>query len=736
MFRTVFSYQTYKEFRDHGIGLADVFAFSDISGMWNLTVFARGRADSANGMMISGNFFRGLDLDPLMGQLITSDHDKPNAEPVTVISYAAWQRYFAGDPRAIGETVMLNRHGFTVIGVLPKGFHGLVTGERRDFYIPMSAHPLMRNGYAEETTYWWVQVMARLVPGAEESQVRTSLETLFAQTTQDVTSREPRKDIRIILKDGHSGLLASQKSLIKSLHILLGLVGIVLLVTCVNLSGLMLARGTTRQHELAVRSALGAGRCLLIRQLLTESLLLVLIGAGLGLVLSYWGKTALFHLLLPTGAILNLQSDTRVLAFTLLVSLATTLLAGLLPAFRSTSAGSVAVLKDRSCLGVPHLRLGRTLVSLQIGLSLLLLMGAGLFARTLINLYRVDTGFNTRNLLVFQVKTLQAGYKEQQSRDFHERFCASLCSLPGVQTVSCSNLPLLASVSNNTTIRLPNRSRSFQSKEMRVDQSFLTTMSIPMMMGRDFNTMDFETSQKVIIVNQAFVRSSYPDENPIDKIISSGFGEFQDYRIVGVCGDIKYDDVKGQSEPIVLVPDTEYCQFYKVRTAVNPQSLIPAVHETLASIDPTVPLTDVKTQAIQLDESIARERCFASLAILLALAAVLLSCIGLYSVMAYNVARRTDEIGIRLALGATPRNVAWPILRSALLTAAAGITIGVPIVLGTVRIVRSYLFEIEPYDHVSLVSAIIMLIVVAGLAAWLPARRAAKVDPMEALRYE
>jgi predicted permease len=739
MLRTVFSYQTYQEFRDHGVGLSEVFAFSDISGMWNLTVFANGRADAANGMMVSGNFFRGLELDPLMGRMFTSDHDKPGAEPVTVISYAAWQRYFAGEPKVVGETVMLNRHSFTIIGVLPKGFHGLVPGERRDFYIPMSAHPLMRNGSAEETTYWWLQVMARLAPDAEESQVRTSLETLFAQTTRDVPSREPRKYLRIVLKDGHSGLLASQRDLIKSLYMLLGLVGIVLLIACVNLAGLMLARCTKRQHELSVRAALGAGRLLLIRQLLVESFLIALAGAGLGLVLAYLGKTVLFHLLLPSGAVLDLRSDSRVLVFTLVVSLVTALSAGLLPAFRSTSAGSVAVLKDRSSLVSPRLRLGRTLVSLQIGLSLLLLMGAGLFARTLVNLYRVDTGFNTENLLVFQVKTLQAGLREQQSKDFHERFYTSLCSLPGVQSVSCSNLPLLAGVSNNTTIRLPNRSKSFQSKEMRVNQSFLRTMGIPLLMGRDFNVRDFETSQKVIIVNQAFTKSACPNENPIDKIISSGFGklvEFVEYRIVGVCGDINYDDIRGQPEPMVLIPDSQYCQFYKVRTAVNPQSLIPIIRKTLAAVNPTIPLTDVKTQAIQLDESIARERCFASLAFALALLAVLLACIGLYGVMAYNVACRTGEIGIRMALGAGPKDVAWSVLRSALLIVTAGIAMGVPAVFALVKIVRNYLFGIEPYDPVTIAGTVILLVIFALAAAWVPTRRAAKVDPMEALRYE
>jgi len=737
MLRTVFSFQTYQDFRDHGVGLAEVFAFSDMSGhVNNLNVSARGRADTAGGVIVSDNYFRGLGLNALMGQTITSDHDRPEVEPVTVISYAAWQRYFAGDPQAIGEIVTLNRHSFKVIGVLPQGFQGLVPGERRDFYVPMSAHPLMRNGSAEETSYWWVQVMVRLASDAKETQVRTSLEALFARAVRDVTSREPEKTFRIVMEDASCGLLASQQDLIKSLYLLLGLVGIVLLVTCVNLAGLMLARGTKRQHELAVRAALGAGRWLLIRQLFTEILLIALVGAGLGLILASWGKIALFHLLLPPNASLDLHSDSWVLVFTLLLSLAAALLAGLLPAFRSTSTSSVAALKDRSSLGVPRLKLGRILVSVQVGLSLLLLMGGGLFARTLVNLYRVETGFNTRNLLIFKPGGLWDSYDEEQLKSFHERFSTSLRSLPGVLAVGRSIFPLLSGMSNMTEIHLPHRPGSFHSKDVRVDQSFLTTMGIPLVMGRHFKPNDFETSQKVVIVNQAFVKAAYPDENPIDKIISAGFREFEDYRIIGVCGDIKYDDIKKPSEPIVFRPDASYIECYMVRTVTDPQSLIPAVRKALAAIDPTLPLRYIKTQSIQLNESIARERCFAFLATALALLAVLLSCIGLYGVTAYNVERRTSEIGIRMALGATPRNIAWPILRSALFMAAAGIAIAVPVAFATIRIVRSYLFGIEPYDPVTLTIAIILLMAVAMLATWIPARRAAKVDPMEALRYE
>lgn len=734
--RNVFSYQTYQDFRDHGAGLTEVFALSDMSGYINdLNVSAHGRADTASGTMVSGNFFRGLGLDALIGQTITPKHDRPEAEPVTVISYAAWQRYFACKPEAIGENVTLDSRKFTIIGVLPKDFQGLVPGESRDFYIPMSAHHLIRNGSAEETTYWWVQVMARLAPDAEESQVRASLEPLFARAIHDVPSRDPQKKFRIGMEDASYGLLASQRDLIKSLYMLLGLVGIVLLVICVNLAGLLLARGTTRQHELTVRAALGAGRWVLIRQLLTESILIVMAGAGLGLILAFWGKMALFHLLFPPGANLDLHSDSRVLFFTLVVALATALLAGLLPAFRSTRTSSATALRDRSSLGIPRLRLGRTLVSLQIALSLVLLMGAGLFARTLINLYRIETGFNTKNLLVFEPGGLFDVYDRDQIKSFHERFSASLSTLPGIQAVGRTNFPLLAGQSNYIGIQLPGRSGSFESRDVRVDQSFLATLGVPLVLGRHFITEDLENPQ-CVIVNQAFVKSAFPNDNPIDKTIRLTFGSGpRDYRIIGVCSDIKYDDIKDLTGPIVFRPSAD-TECYMVRTTTDAESLIPAVRKTLATIDPTLPLRYIKTQTVQLDESITRERCFAALTIGMAVLAVLLSCIGLYGVMAYNIARRTGEIGIRMALGATSHNISNSIIRSALLMAGIGVALGVPSIFATVRIVKSYLFGIEPYDSKTLIGAIILLMAVAVLAAWLPARRAAKVDPMEALRYE
>jgi predicted permease len=514
---------------------------------------------------------------------------------------------------------------------------------------------------------------------------------------------------------------------------LLGLVGIVLLVTCINLAGLLLAKATQRQHEIAVRAALGANRALLIRQLLTESVLIVLAGAGVGLLLAFWGKRALFGLLFPPGAWLNLASDNRVLLFTLAVSSIVGVLAGLLPAVRSTCARSLTLLRDRSGLGTPHMRLGRILVSVQIGLSLILLMGAGLFTRTLVNLYRVDPGFDTENLLVFEVDEYGAGYKYPQSVEFHRQFSDSLRVLPGVLGVTRSNFALLSGEYNSARFYLPQEEKRYNSRQMAIDQTFLETMGVPLLAGRNFNPSDFKDTHNTIIVNQALVKSAFPNENPIGRTLQV-WSEREEHRIIGVCGDIRNYDIKKLPEPIIYFPSPGSA--YKVRTAMNPQSLIPTLRKTLAAIDPTIPLSDIKTQARQLDESIARERCVASLAVAMALLAVLLACMGLYGIMAYNIERRTSEIGIRMALGATARNVAWPILRSALTLATIGIVVSIPVILVVIRVVRSYLFGISPHDPVTLAGAIALLLTVTLLAAWIPARRAAKIDPMEALRYE
>jgi predicted permease len=380
------------------------------------------------------------------------------------------------------------------------------------------------------------------------------------------------------------------------------------------------------------------------------------------------------------------------------------------------------------------------MVSIQTALSLLLLVGAGLFVRTVVNLYRVQTGFNADRLLVFKLDGRKSGLDGQRLADCYEQIRTSVAALPGVQSVANSNILLLSGWMNNSQARIAGRPQEelMPILGLSVSDSFLTTMRIPLLLGRDLSPADDAVARKVILVNQTLARRAFPDENPVGRVLTI---DENDYEIVGVFGDITYTDLKKASEPTVFYSYRQMSgqisrMFYEVRTAADPLALIPAIRNVLSSVDRNLPMADVKTQAIQLDESISQERSFAMLACSLALMAVLLSCIGLYSLMAHSVSGRTGEIGIRMALGATPTSVAWPILRSAFLTGVVGVALGLPAVAAGARIVRSYLFGVEPHDPVIVVVASVLLLCIAVVAAWIPARRAMRVDPMVALRHE
>ncbi len=735
-----FSYAAYRRFRDRADGFGEVVACSQLFP--GVTLTTHDGTHAVRGLMVSGNLFRGLGLAAIEGRTILPEDDQPQSSPVAVISYRCWEECFGRDLGVIGQAVALNGKSFTVIGVLPRDFLGL-SYTRSDVYVPLSAQPQLRPEVSLESDRNWIlQVMARLRPGANEPQVQANLAVLWGQTVAEDNYPASHKLPALVLADGSRGLQIVRQDSVKSLLMLMALVTIVLLVACANLAGLLLARGAAHQSEMALRLALGAGRWRLLRQSLTEGVLLSLAGAAFGLLLASWAKALLFGLLWPAETPVDPKNDWRVFAFTLAVSLAAALFFGLLLAMRAARTDPIASLKNRSALGLPHLRLGEALISTQVGLSLLLLVGAGLFARTLINLHRVDTGFNTRNLLVFQLNASQAGYKDGQLVGFYEQVRMALAGLSGVQAVASSNLPLLTGWMNNSMAYVPGPAATSQTGTpilgLSVSDSFLSTMRVPLLVGRDFTGTDNQDGPKVIIVNNTLARTVFPNENPVGKALRINS---TDYQIVGTCGDIAYASIKKSPEPTVFFPYRQRPSavsrmYYEVRTAMDPMALVPVVRKVVADLDRNVPLSEIKTQAIQLEESIARERCFASLTSTLALLALLLSCIGLYGLMAYDVSRRTGEIGIRMALGAAPTNVLWAVLREALLMIAPGIAVGIPVALVIMRIIRSYLFGVEPYDATTLIGAAVSLLAITILAAWFPARRAAQVDPMVALRTE
>lgn len=735
-----FPYPAYRDFAEQAEGFTDIFAFSYFEDPKPTS--AGGIVSLANPQTVSGNFFKGYGAQVLIGRPITPDDDRPDSPPVAVLTYPFWRRIYGLDPNVLGQTLTVLNTTFTIIGVLPRDYVGPLAGERRtDFYVPMIAQPrllLERDEWLDSYDVWWVQIMGRLTPGANEAQVQGSLELLFSQVLS--RSRVEIDRPGIFLQKGRHGVLVKRQETAQPLWYLQGVVGLVLLIACTNLAGLLLARGAARQHEMAVRAAIGARRWRLIRQSLTESMVLSLAGVCLGLVFSLWIRAALTGFVIDPSRNqhFNLQVDANVLMFALAVGVVTTLLSGLFPALRAGNTDPSAGLKDSGSRGAPRLRLGKVLVTGQVGLSIILVMTGGLLCRTLINLYRTDTGFDTENVLLVPIEPTQSLSPPEDREAFLNAICQKITEIPGVQSVALSNRSLLGGYHWRRDISIPGRSDQKQRDSMAlvVSGGYFATMGIKLLQGRDFRATDTEDSQGVAIVNEEFVRKFFPDENPLGRFIMADERQCQ---IVGLCSNQKYDHLRRDISPILYVPHLQY-RFFNltcaIRSVLPPMSLVPAVRKAVAEVDRNLPLEGITTQKLALKKSLAQERLFASLCGSLALLALALSCIGLYGIMAYSVARRTGEMGIRKALGAQPWDVARLILRQAVILTGIGIAIGLPSALALVHLIRAIFYGIEPHDPLTMVGTVVIMVAVAALAAWIPARRAARIDPMVALRYE
>ena len=730
------SYPLFAALREQCGVQADIFGHASLH---DVTVRARREAFIADGLMISDNFFSGLRARAVFGRLLGEEDARPGAPPTAVITYGWWDNQFDSDPTVLGQPVTLHGHTFTVVGVLPRNFPGVHPGNQIEFYVPMSAQPqLMSNWSPTSPKHWWVRLMARLKPGVHHEQFQAALDVAFTRGIEDLM-----KQPKAVVSEGRAGPDVRRSHYRRPLALLLAVVGVVLLIACANLASLSLARGAARQHEFAVRAAIGAGRWRLIRQSLTESLLIALLGGGLGILVALWGRTAVSRLL--AGPVDGLHYDTsldlRVLGFTLAIALIAGLLSGLLPAVRAGSVDPLGGIKARAALGAPRLRAGRVLVAAQIALSVLLLVGAGLYVRTLANLVHINAGFRTEDLLLFKVNPRNAGYQGARTTEFYGDVQRSLTAIPGVRAVTLTQYALLGGwMSGGGFFTLPGHPVEGASKpqahRLAVSETFFDTMGIPLLLGRGFTDADVDSAPKVVVVNDTFARKYLPNENPVGQTMAANGTEWQ---IVGVCRDAKYTDIKADTPPTVYFTfrqDLVGSAFFALRTALPPLVVATAARKALAAIDPNVPLTSISTQEQVRDSKIAPERLFATLCGLLAFLAVLLSCIGLYGLMAYNVARRTAEIGIRMALGARPGEVARLILRDALGLATIGAAVGFPAALILTRLIRSQLYGVEPNDPFTLAAAAFVLVAVAAAAAWIPARRAARIEPVVALRSE
>ena len=737
--------------------LSSIFAYHPAG---NVNVRIRGEADLARGQYVSGDFFRGLAVLPAAGRVIVADDDRAGAQPVVVLSMGYSQRRFGGAAEAAGQPILINNVAFTVIGVTPSEFFGVDPGAAPDVYLPLRASLLFDPDDATrflDQNYYWLQIMGRLRPGVGRAQAEAALVTPFEQwVAPTATNDRERANLPVLwLDEGAGGLDSLRRQYSKPLYVLLTMVGLILAIACANTANLLLARAAARKREMAVRLSIGAGRFRLIRQLLTESVLLASLSGALGILIAVVGIRVLTVLLAngQEGFTLHAELNWHVLGVTLGLSLLCGVLFGLAPAIQSTRPALMPALKDRS-VSEPRFRLhGRiprpsptqALVVAQIAIALLLLVAAGLFVRTLSNLHSISLGFNRDSVLLFELNAPQAGYPEARVAAFYEDLQRRLREVPGVRDATLSHASLIrAGRGHPVTVNgLPTRN----TRILYTGPRFFTTMQIPMLRGREIAEGDRQGTLPVAVVSDLFARTNFGDADPLGRHIEVG-GSMKVgdaplvLQIVGVAATARYGGLKYDVPPVVYV---SYAQIpsrvlremtYALRTDGDPLRYAAAVRQIVHEADGRVPVTNVKTLAGDIDQTINQEIVFARLCSAFAILALVIACVGLYATMSYAVARRTGEIGLRMALGARRGVVIWMVLREVCLLAAVGLALGVPAALGSSRLVASFLFGMQPNDPRALALAAATLLGAVLVAGYGPARRASRVDPMIALRHE
>lgn len=754
---SIFSYPVFEELRTHNSVMRDLFAFKEDS--MNATV--RGNAQRVAVAMVSGNYYTGLEVRPQIGRAIqASDDSVPGAGAVVVISDGLWDRAYSRSPSALGQTIKVNDAQLTIIGVNPKGFTGAKNVQiSPDLFVPLTMQPLIdpkgRSGtLLKESSLWWLNVMGRLRPGVSESKAQAALGAQLEAAIRDTMTLHSDDTLpQLVLVSGNRGLHVADGIFKKPVYVLLALTGLVLLLACANIANLLLARGAERQREMSVRLALGAGRRRLLRQLLTESLILATVGGVAGLILAYFARNAIPGLMTNSWerTELNIPFDWGVFAFCSAVTLLTGILFGLAPAWLAARAEVSGSLKNSAQI-TPQRRKGiggRSIVAFQIALSMLLVVGAGLFVRTIVALNSVNIGFNPDHLLLFAIEPPAARYSPGETVRLHERLEERIAALPGVEAVSPGSEPYIADNYENSDF-LP-EGESFEQDRGQgkhegefnniVGVNFFQTMEIPIIAGRSFGVQDTATSPKVAIINQALAQKRFPGTNAVGKRFRADRSTDSPWiQIVGICADTHYASLLNAPPAQFFLPYVQQADVggmvYQVRTRMSPAAFAPELRRVVQSIDRDLPVTDLRTQQEQIDATEQVQRALAALTAGFGFLALALSCVGIYGVMAYSVARRTNEIGIRLALGAHPARVRGMVLRESAWIAGVGIVAGLASALGLTGLIRSMLFGIGPYDPATFVGGVILLLAVALAAGWIPAWRAARIQPMEALRCE
>jgi macrolide transport system ATP-binding/permease protein len=742
----IFPYGAFETLRADNTVLSTLFGY--FNGL-NKTLAIRGQATSVGAEYVTGEYFRGLAVSPVAGRLIRSEDDRPGASPVAVISFATSQNRFGGPPNAIGQSILVDNIPFTVIGVAPPEFFGVDPATAPALYLPLHTNVLTDGTRAErmygDGNFYWIEMMGRLKPGVSMAQAQAALAPRFHQwvATTAKTDGERAKLPALILNLGAEGLGSLRRQYSKPLYVLLAMVGLILAVACANIANLLLARAAARSREMAVRVSLGAGRFRVVRQLLTESVMLASIGGALGILFAIWGVRSLTFLLSrgQENFTLHAELNWHVLTVTATLSVVCGLLFGLAPAIQSTRPDVMPALKNGRGSG-PRRRAQHVLVVAQIAISFLILFVAGLFVRTLDKLHSVELGYAREHILLFSLNARQAGHRDPEMTTFYADLRKRLESIPGVSSATLSHSSIISAGHAGKAYRGTMKIGAVTvegASVMVAGPRFLTTMQIPILTGREIDDRDQASSMPVAVISERLARTYFGNENPVGRRITF-VDDNRDLEIVGVSANLRYGGLKDEGSSMTVF--TAASQFspdlvtYALRTAGDPLSYVGSVHEVVRNADSRIPVTHVVTQAAEIDRTINRELTFAKLCTGFAVLTLLIACVGLYGTMSYNVERQIGEIGTRMALGAQRGAVVWMVLRRVLTLAAVGLAVSVPAVLIASRLVKSFLFETRPNDPGTLALAGVVLVSAAILAGYAPARRASRIDPLAALRHE
>ena len=754
---SIFSYPAYQALRDRNTVLDGLVARSSLPA----TLAWRGEAERATAEVVTGNFFEVLGVRPGLGRLLMPADDAPGRDPAVVLSYAFWMGHCGGDPGILNQRMRLNRAPVTVVGVAPRGFRGLLAGSNPDFFAPVSMAPLISPGWQWNTRAdsYWLNLVGRLKPGVTRARASAELQPLFRSILREelpqmggLTGDDLKKYLARPLRaqPAAQGLNILRTQWETPLLVLAVMVGLVLLMACANVASLLIARATARQREMAIRLAVGASRWQLCRQLLVESGMLAITGGLVGLLVSQNLADGLLGLLPvdATGGWLAPQLDLRVFGFTLALSLFTGLLFGLAPALAAARSDPAPVIKDETAgmsVSGGRARARQFLIAAQISVSLLLLIAAGLFTRSLWSLVHSDPGFRVSHLVTFSVDPSLSGYAADRRLILFQQLREKLGALPGVESVASAYLVPLAGWGWGNGVLLPGSPKSnpryVTCSENAVSPGYFATLGIPLLAGRDFTATDDAQAPPVVILSEGYGRLLFPRSNPVGQFVHVGSTD-TDVQIVGMVKDARYNDVH-EKPPYMLyapfaqaAPDFTRQSAFFVRTAGDEGGLMAAVRATVRQLDRNLPIERLSSMQVMIDDAIYTDRLMATLAIAFGILAAILVAVGLYGTVSYSVARRTREFGIRLALGAEPRGLLLAVLREVGALVAAGLAIGLPAGYWLARLTESELYGVSVHDPLTLCAATGLIIVVGLCAGLVPAIRAMRIEPVRALRYE